>query len=107
MSISLATALKINLTLTDGGYAAAKGFQYATDVALRIIAQPDQAFAGANEGTQPLRLLAAHMGRRGPARSGELRQTFGVGGARLVQPRRQALVCFASVDAVGGQLFCN
>ena len=87
------------MALTNVNHTNAEGFQDAPDVSLRALAQTDQTLARANQAAEPIGFLYTDMDRGKPVGARELRQAFGSIG--LVEPRRQALVCFAGIDACG------
>src|SRR6056297_497635 len=90
-------------TLTNPGHADAEGFQDAPDVSLQVLAQMDQTLARANQAAEPISFFATDMDRSKPVGACELRQAFGIGSIRFIEPRRQALVRFAGINACGGQ----
>ena len=87
--------------LANADHTDPEGFEDATNVAFEVLAQPDQPFPRTYQAAKPVGVLATDVNRREPASSGELRQPFGIGGVRLVEPGREALVRLARVDAGG------
>ena len=86
-------------SLANADHTDAEGFEDATNVTFEVLAQPDQPFPRAYQAAKPVRLLAADVNRCEPTGARKLCQTFGVGGIRLVEPRRQALVCLPGINA--------